>query len=104
MSSKTQINLNPNCYFCLDIYTSDYFDRTDPVFINLKDKPEWLLEKSPGGKVPSVELSDGRVIYESLIIADYFDDAFPGVNLHSSDPVIKALDRILVEGWGKVQH
>lgn len=74
---------------------------TDVVLINLKDKPDWLLDKSPGGKVPSVELPDGRVIYESLIIADYFDDAFAGNHLHTKDPVNKALDRILVEGWGK---
>jgi len=74
---------------------------TDLVFINLKDKPEWLLDKSPGGKVPSVEMSDGRVIYESLIIADYFDDVSTEPNLHPKDPVSKAQDRILVEGWGK---
>ncbi|CAL8123723.1 unnamed protein product [Orchesella dallaii] len=74
---------------------------TDIVWINLKDKPEWLVEKSPGGKVPSVEIGDGRIVYESLIIADYFDDAYPEPNLHSKDPVSKAVDRILVEGWGK---
>jgi len=73
------------------------------VWINLKEKPEWLLEKSPGGKVPSVEIDDGRIVYESLIIADYFDDAFAEPNLHSKDPVSKAVDRILVEGWGKVK-
>lgn len=74
----------------------------DIVWVNLKDKPEWLLEKSPGGRVPSIELPDGRVIYESLIVADYIDEAYPGNDIHSKDPVVKALDRILVEAWGKV--
>lgn len=44
------------------------------------------------------------MVYESLIIADFFDDAYPDApGLHPKDPVQKALDRILVEGWGKVR-
>lgn len=37
------------------------------VNINLKDKPEWYLEMNPMGKVPTIEMPDGKVIYESAI-------------------------------------
>lgn len=76
----------------------------DVVYINLKDKPEWIFERNPGGKVPTVERTDGKVIYESLIVADYFDEAFStGYQLHSKDPAQKAVDRIWVENFGRVK-
>ena len=37
------------------------------VNINLKDKPEWFLEMNPLGKVPVIEMPDGKVLYESAI-------------------------------------
>ena len=37
------------------------------VNINLKDKPDWYLEMNPLGKVPTIEMPDGKVIYESAI-------------------------------------
>jgi len=72
------------------------------VYVNLKDKPEWIFEKNPGGKVPTLELNDGRILYESLIVADYLDEAYPGVKLTSQDPFQKAEDRILIENFGQV--
>lgn len=44
--------------------------------INLKEKPEWLVQKSPLGKVPALEIPSekGDPLIESLIIADYLDD------------------------------
>ena len=39
----------------------------DCVNINLKDKPEWFFELNPLGKVPVIEMPDGKVLYESAI-------------------------------------
>ncbi|XP_074101708.1 pyrimidodiazepine synthase-like [Cotesia typhae] len=69
----------------------------DVVYVNLTDKPEWLIEKSPLGKVPCIEFEDGQVLYESLIIADYLNEAHPEPNLYPSDPKAKAKDKILIE-------
>lgn len=63
----------------------------------MTDKPEWLIEKSPLGKVPCIEFEDGQVLYESLIIADYLNEAHPEPNLYPSDPKAKAKDKILIE-------
>jgi len=72
------------------------------VYVNLRDKPEWIFEKNPGGKVPTLEFNDGRMLYESLIVADYLDEAYPGPKLSFSDPYQKAIDRILVENFAQV--
>ncbi|KAM3912885.1 glutathione S-transferase omega-1-like [Leptodactylus fuscus] len=72
------------------------------VNINLKSKPDWFLEKSPFGLVPSLETSDGKIIYESAVVCDYLDEAFPGVKLTPSDPYEKAQQKILLEHFSQV--
>lgn len=74
----------------------------DVVNINLKQKPEWIFEKNPMGKVPTIELNSQDVLYESLVVSDYLDEAHPNRPLQSSDPFRKALDRIMVENFGKI--
>nr|DBA15091.1 TPA: hypothetical protein GDO54_004348 [Pyxicephalus adspersus] len=67
------------------------------VNINLKNKPDWFFEKSPLGLVPSIETSDGKIIYESPIVCEYLDEAFPGTKLIPSDPYAKAEQKMLLE-------
>lgn len=50
-------------------------------------KPDWLLEKSPLGKVPCIELEGGEILYESLVIAEYLDDTYPQNKLYPNDPL-----------------
>ncbi|KAG8235616.1 hypothetical protein J437_LFUL014874 [Ladona fulva] len=80
------------CRLVLDAKKIPY----DIVNINLTEKPEWLLEKSPLGKVPALEI-DGQTIYESLIVSDFLDEKFPQRPLLPKDPMQKAKDKILVE-------
>uniref|UniRef100_U5EVI8 Putative glutathione s-transferase glutathione s-transferase n=1 Tax=Corethrella appendiculata TaxID=1370023 RepID=U5EVI8_9DIPT len=75
------------------------------VYINLSEKPEWFAEKSPLGKVPALEIPDqgkGSTLVESLIIADYLDEKYPEIKLHSDDSFQKARDRIFVERFNSV--
>jgi len=69
------------------------------AYINLTEKPEWLVEKSPLLKVPALELPGATTgpLIESLVISDYLDEAYPTNPLHSKDPLQKAYDRILIE-------
>ncbi|XP_021949370.1 pyrimidodiazepine synthase isoform X2 [Folsomia candida] len=73
----------------------------DVVNCNLKEKPTWLKELNPLEKVPIVELPGGKVIYESLIVADYFDEMFEARRLRAVDHVQKAIDRIWIDRFGK---
>ncbi|XP_066457113.1 glutathione S-transferase omega-1-like [Eleutherodactylus coqui] len=72
------------------------------VNINLKNKPEWFFEKNPLGLVPCLETSDGKIIYESAIVCDYLDEAFPGKKLIPTDPYEKAQQKLLLEHFSTV--
>ncbi|XP_015185108.1 PREDICTED: pyrimidodiazepine synthase-like [Polistes dominula] len=74
----------------------------DIVYVNLTQKPEWLLEKNPSGKVPCIELNSGEVLYESLIITEYLDEAYPQNKLYPLNPLSKAKDKLLIERFNTV--
>ncbi|XP_072164681.1 glutathione S-transferase omega-1-like [Diadema setosum] len=66
------------------------------VNCNLMEKPEFLLERNPAGKVPVMEYK-GKVIPESLVICDLLDELFPDKPLWSKDPYQKAMNRLAME-------
>ncbi|XP_056385160.1 glutathione S-transferase omega-1-like [Hyla sarda] len=72
------------------------------VNINLKSKPDWFFEKSPHGLVPSIETSDGKIIYDSPIVCDYLDETYPGKKLTPADPYEKAQERMILEQFSRV--
>ncbi|XP_063818077.1 glutathione S-transferase omega-1-like [Pseudophryne corroboree] len=76
--------------------------RHEVVNINLQSKPDWYFEKNPLGLVPCLETSDGKILYESAIVCDYLDEAFPGVKLTPKDPYIKAQEKILLEYFSTI--
>ncbi|MCA3132807.1 MAG: glutathione S-transferase family protein [Betaproteobacteria bacterium] len=57
---------------------------------------EEFLARTPLGKVPFLELSDGRRLTESSVICEYLEDAFPGTPLLPADPFERAKVRELV--------
>ncbi|KAM8710089.1 hypothetical protein ACLKA7_016823 [Drosophila subpalustris] len=70
------------------------------VYINLTEKPEWLVEVSPLLKVPALHLvaeKDQPSLIESLIIAEYLDEKYAHNPLLPKDPLQRAQDKILVE-------
>lgn len=79
--------------------------RHDVVYINLTDKPQWYIDKAGGeqyAKVPILELEDGTILGESLIVADYLDEACTGRSLRADDALQRAKDRLLVEKFSSV--
>lgn len=66
------------------------------VNINLKNKPEWFLQKNPLGRVPTLE-KDDRIVYESAICCDYLDQVYPDNKLTPDDPYRQARDKMTVE-------
>lgn len=77
------------------------------VFINLTEKPEWLVEVSPLLKVPALELvaeKDHPALIESLIIAEYLDEKYPQNPLLPKDPLKRAQDKILVERFSGITN
>ena len=64
--------------------------------VDLKKKPQDLLELNPYAKVPVLVDGDG-VIYESAIINEYLDERFPELPLLSKNALQRAKTRIWVD-------
>ena len=60
------------------------------------DRSPELLEKSPLGKVPFFEI-DGKVLFESQVMLDYVESAYPQNPLIPSDPYEAARIRQLIQ-------
>ncbi|OHX13507.1 glutathione S-transferase family protein [Chromobacterium sphagni] len=56
---------------------------------------DWLLEKSPMGKVPFVEIN-GHPVAESTVILEWLEDAYPTASLLPPTPNGRALARELM--------
>ena len=69
----------------------------DPVEIDLDDRPAWIYEKNPLGKVPVLEEDGGLVLPESVVIMEYLEERFPEPSLWPADPAERALGRLLVQ-------
>jgi glutathione S-transferase len=67
----------------------------ETVEIDLADRPAWLYEKNPLGKVPVLE-ENGWVLPESAVICEYLDERYPEPPLWPADPGERAAGRLLV--------
>ena len=65
------------------------------VAIDLSDRPAWLYEKNPLGKVPVIE-EDAFVLPESAVIMEYLDERYPEPPLLPADPAARGLARLRV--------
>lgn len=64
--------------------------------IDLFNRPPWFAEVSPYGKVPVLRHAGGTV-YESTIINQYLDEAFPAPPLMPATPLARAQARIWID-------
>jgi len=67
----------------------------ETVEVDLDDRPAWIYEKNPLGRVPVLE-EDTFVLAESAVIDEYLDERYPEPTLWPADPAARALGRMLV--------
>ncbi len=67
----------------------------EAVEIDLSDRPAWLYEKNPLGKVPVLE-EDGWLLPESAVIDEFLNERYPEPPLWPADPGERAAARLLV--------
>src|SRR5947207_15455084 len=72
----------------------------DAVEIDLGDRPAWLYEKNPAGKVPVYEEEGGLVLPESWVIMEYLEERYPKPALWPADPAERALGRLWLDRFG----
>jgi glutathione S-transferase len=68
----------------------------ETVAIDLADRPAWLYEKNPIGKVPVLE-EDALCLPESVVIMEYLEERYPEPALLPVDPADRALVRLAIE-------
>ena len=69
----------------------------EAVEIDLDDRPAWLYEKNPIGRVPVYEEEGGLVLPESRVIMEYLEERYPEPALWPLDPAERALARLWLE-------
>jgi glutathione S-transferase len=67
----------------------------DTVMVDLADRPAWLYEKNPLGRVPVIE-EDGFTLPESAVIMEHLEERFPEPPLLPVDPAERSLARLAV--------
>jgi len=67
----------------------------ETVAIDLSDRPAWLYEKNPLGKVPVLE-EDTLCLPESAVIMEYLEERYPEPALLPVDPAERAVARLAV--------
>ncbi|KAG7211463.1 hypothetical protein KM043_010744 [Ampulex compressa] len=72
----------------------------DIVNINLKDKPQWYFEIHEEGKVPVFVDTDGKIVTDSMAIANYLDEKYPEPGLYNDET--KARDLELIDHYSKI--
>jgi glutathione S-transferase len=69
----------------------------ETVEIDLAERPAWLYEKNPLGKVPVLEEDGGLVLPESEVIMEYLEERFPEPALWPVDAAERALGRLWLQ-------
>jgi stringent starvation protein A len=67
----------------------------DVVEIDLSDRPAWLYEKNPAGRVPVLE-EDDRPLAESTVIMEFLEERYPEPALLPPDPADRAAVRLII--------
>lgn len=67
----------------------------DVVEIDLSDRPDWLYEKNPKGRVPVLE-EDDRPLAESAVLMEFLEERYPEPALLPADPADRAAVRLLI--------
>jgi stringent starvation protein A len=67
----------------------------ETVEVDRDDRPAWIYEKNPLGRVPVLE-EDAFVLPESAVIGEYLEERYPEPALWPADPAERAFGRLLV--------
>jgi glutathione S-transferase len=88
----------PRCPYCarVRIALEEKGVEFETVEVDLKDRPAWIYEKNPTGRVPVIEEDDDRPLPESAVIMEFLDERYPEPALLPADPADRAHVRCLI--------
>jgi glutathione S-transferase len=73
----------------------------ETVVVDLDDRPAWIYEKNPLGRVPVLE-EGAFVLPESAVINEYIEERYPEPPLWPADPAERAAGRLLVHRFDEL--
>jgi stringent starvation protein A len=87
----------PRCPYCarVRIVLAEKGVEFETVEIDLSDRPAWLYEKNPSGRVPVLE-EDDRPLPESAVIMEFLEERYPEPALLPADPADRAFARLRI--------
>jgi glutathione S-transferase len=88
----------PRCPYCarVRIVLAEKGIEVEVVEIDLSDRPDWIYDKNPTGRVPVVEEDSGQPLPESAVIMEFLEERYPEPPLLPQDPADRAAVRLLV--------
>jgi len=104
---KPTVHHIPVCPFCqrLEILLAlkGCPDAVDFHVVDItRPRPDWLLQKTRGTTaMPILELPDGRILKESLVLMRYLDEVLPGRPVAQHDPYRRAVEGMLTRLEGE---
>ena len=75
----------------------------ETVVVDLDDRPAWIFEKNPLGKVPVLEEGD-FLLPESVVINEYLEEFYPEPPRWPADPGLRAAGRLLVHRFDELSR
>jgi glutathione S-transferase len=75
----------------------------ETVVVDLDDRPAWIFEKNPLGKVPVLEEGD-FVLPESAVINEYLEERYSEPPLWPADPALRAAGRLLIHRFDELSR
>lgn len=89
MSKILKMYLAGQCPYCqrVEIAALERGHKYERILIDLNNMPDWYKKLNPSETVPTLQLGDGKLIYESNLVARYLDQsATPAGTLLCSTP------------------
>jgi glutathione S-transferase len=95
----------PRCPYCarVRIVLAEKGVQHETVEVDLDDRPAWIYEKNPLGKVPVLEEGE-LVLPESVVIDEYLEERYPAPALWPADSGERARGRLLVERFDSLSR
>lgn len=87
----------PRCPYCarVRVVLAEKSVPHETVVIDLDDRPAWLYELNPVGRVPVLE-EDGWALPESAVINELLEELYPEPPLLPADPAARAAARLVI--------
>ncbi len=70
------------------------FDMVEHDMLAGENRESAYLDKNPGGQLPALELDDGTIIAETIVICDYLEELYPTPSLIGTNPQERAETRM----------